>query len=257
MRSPFERVSVAIVAAAVISMSASAAAPHVEPSAAAARPTAAQVDAALAELNNDPNLGSRKKTRELQWKSSSDKPDTPGSALEWIAQAFRWFANTARALLWVSGIVIVGIVALYIKRLLEIRAGERARPLELMMPTHVRDLDIRPSSLPEDIGASALDWWTRGEHRAALSLLYRGMLSRLVHVHAVPIQDSSTEGDCLRLARSLLQTAQTAYVARLIGVWQRAVYGNRDPTDEEIRSLCTEFDLAIGKPALAAVEQAA
>ena len=67
-------------------------------------------------------------------------------------------------------------------------------------PTHVRDLDIRPESLPDDIGAAARALWDRGEHRAALALLYRGLLSRLAHVHRLPIRDSSTEGDCLALA---------------------------------------------------------
>ena len=59
-------------------------------------------------------------------------------------------------------------------------------------------------AFPPDIGAAARALWDRGEHRAALALLYRGMLSRLAHVHRVPIRDSSTEGDCLALAASHL-----------------------------------------------------
>jgi hypothetical protein len=72
-------------------------------------------------------------------------------------------------------------------------------------------------------------------------LLYRGLLSRLAHVHAVPIRDSSTEGDCLALAATHLPAARAAYVERLIRVWQRAVYGNIDPTSEEFNSLSTGF----------------
>src|SRR4029079_6929748 len=71
-------------------------------------------------------------------------------------------------------------------------------------PTHVRDLDIRPESPTDDIGAAARQLWDRGEQRAALALLYRGMLSRLAHVHRVPIRDSSTEGDCVELASAQL-----------------------------------------------------
>ena len=57
-------------------------------------------------------------------------------------------------------------------------------------------------------GCAAL--WDRGDHRAALALLYRGLLSRLVHVHRVPIRDSSTEGDCLALAARCLTPRRQA-----------------------------------------------
>jgi uncharacterized protein DUF4129 len=156
----------------------------------------------------------------------------------------------------VAGILLVGILALYIKRFVESR-GERSVPLRFSMPTHVRDLDIRPESLPDDVGGAALELWERGEHRAALALLYRGLLSRLAHVHAVPIRDSSTEGDCLALAATHLPAARTAYVERLIRVWQRAVYGNVEPTAEEFHFLGGGFATAVDMPVATAVEQAA
>ena len=100
-------------------------------------------------------------------------------------------------------------------------------------PSHVRELDIRPESLPDDIGAAALAVWERGEQRAALALLYRGLLSRLVHAHGVPIRASSTEGDCLALAQSRLAAGSAQYAARLVSVGhggvRRVVAGRRAP----------------------------
>jgi hypothetical protein len=47
-------------------------------------------------------------------------------------------------------------------------------------------------------------------------------------------------------------------VERLIRVWQRAVYGNIEPTAEEFHFLGTGFATAVDMPAeTAAVEQAA
>ena len=43
-----------------------------------------------------------------------------------------------------------------------------------------------------------------------------GLLSRLVHVHGVPIRASSTEGDCLALARPRLAEPSARYAARLV-----------------------------------------
>ncbi len=226
----------------------------------APQPTREQVKAAIEKLKADPNLGVDKKTRKLVQNSKAEQPNAPSTSsdwLNWVADAFKWLASTARVLLWVAGILLAGILALYIKRFIEAR-GARSVPLRFSMPTHVRDLDIRPESLPDDVGGAALELWEHGEHRAALSLLYRGLLSRLAHIHGVPIRDSSTEGDCMALAVTHLPATRSAYVVRLIRVWQRAVYGNIDPASDEFNSLCTSFSAAVDPPSPAtAVGQAA
>jgi hypothetical protein len=120
----------------------------------------------------------------------------------------------------------------------------------------VRDLDIRPESLPPDIGAAALALWEQGEKRAALALLYRGLLSRLVHVHSVPIRDSSTEGDCLALATTRLRAERVAYVSKLIRTWESAVYGGVDVETEVVRALCAEFSAALDAADAPALQEA-
>jgi hypothetical protein len=156
--------------------------------------------------------------------------------------------------MWVAGGLAAGMLILYLIRLIQQRAG---RSGSLSVPTHIRELDIRPESLPADIGAAALDLWEQGEHRAALALLYRGMLSRLVHVHAVPIRESSTEGDCEQLAATQLDSLRMAYVSRLIRAWQDAVYGGKAATPDAFRALCTELDTALASPASAVTLEAA
>jgi hypothetical protein len=122
-------------------------------------------------------------------------------------------------------------------------AREEDEPLAA--PTHVRDLDIRPASLPPDIGAAARALWDAGQQRAALALLYRGLLSRLAHVHSVPIRDSTTEGDCLALAAEHLPTPRHDYVSRLVGVWQHAVYGHEEVSAVAVHDLCDGFAPAL------------
>jgi Domain of unknown function (DUF4129) len=236
-------VTLAVIAILVASGTPAAAPPQ------SGRPTRAEVADAVAKLNADPNLGATRNTRKLVRNSHAEaaKPADSPSWLLWIGAAFAWLARTARVLLWMVGIVLVGILGLYIKRFAQSR-GERAVPLRFSMPTHVRDLDIRPESLPGDIPATALELWEREEHRAALALLYRGLLSRLAHVHGVPILDSSTEGDCLTLAVAHLPATRSAYAGRLIRVWQRAVYGNIEPAPEEFRALCADFAAAVDAP---------
>jgi hypothetical protein len=80
---------------------------------------------------------------------------------------------------------------------------------------------------------------------AALALLYRGLLSRLVHVHHLAIRDSTTEGDCLELIGAHLPEDRHQYSARLVRVWQRAVYGGTDPDSSIVYDLCDTFARAL------------
>lgn len=223
-------------------------------------PTRQEIVAAVEKLRADPNLGVPETRRVLRVNTSQSNetanPRSPGW-LSWIGDAFSWLAASARILVWVVGILLAGVLALVIKRLVE-SGAVGSRPIAFAMPTHVQDLDIRPESLPDDIGGTALELWERGEHRAALALLYRGLLSRLAHAHGVPIRDSSTEGDCLTLATARLTPQRSVYVTQLIRLWQRAVYGKVDPTEEEFRALSTGFAAAMDPvPAAAPVEEAA
>jgi len=212
----------------------------------AARPDEAQIVAAVAKLRTDPNLATERKIRTLRWvgKMEERPPSELPTWLSWIAELFAWLAEAGRLLLWVVCLLVIGLLAVYFTRFIRSR-GERAARKRFVAPSHVRDLDIRPESLPDDIGAAAMSLWESGEHRAALSLLYRGLLSRLAHAHAVPIRNSSTEGECLVLALRHLQTGRSAYVTQLIRIWQRAVYGKVDPAVEDVRALCVEFRPAL------------
>jgi hypothetical protein len=161
---------------------------------------------------------------------------------------FAWVAESGRYIVWVLGAFLAGLLVFYLVQLVRGRGLPRI-PQRFTPPSHVRDLDIRPESLPDDIGAAAFALWERGEQRAALALLYRGLLSRLVHVHAVPIRASSTEGECLALARPRIEAPGAEFASRLIAIWAAAVYGGSAPTAAAVQSLCAEFAPALDRRA--------
>ena len=207
-----------------------------------------EIREAVAVLGEDPALETERTVRRLEWIGESEKEiEKPPGWMAWLGFLFGWLAEASRVLVWLLIAALVALFLLYALRLARAfgrdRVGE-AGPL----PTHVRDLDIRPESLPDDIGAAAWELWERGRQREAIALMYRGLLSRLVHVHDVPIRDSSTEGDSLRLAENHLPQARHGYVARLIRTWQRAVYGGEDPQGAEMRVLCERFAAELRPP---------
>lgn len=235
MRSRAERQLVAALAAGLLCTAAA----QPPPPASGERPTEAEIRSAVARLRADPDFAHTRKTRVLAWRRQSESRDRPGTS--WVSGLLGWVGETARVLLWVAGTLAAGFLIIYLGHLVRFARQRSARSRPVTLPTHIRDLDIRPESLPDDIGAAALALWDRGEQRAALALLYRGMLSRLVHVYEVPIRHSSTEGDCERLAAAHLLASQMAYVSRLIRMWQAAVYGGNPPAPQAFRELCAEL----------------
>ncbi len=114
-----------------------------------------------------------------------------------------------------------------------LRPGRKAAPLDTLF-----GLDIRPESLPDDVGAAAWRLWQAGEARAALALLYRGALASLVHVHDAALHAGSTEGDALRLARAALPAPGSDFFSDLTLAWLRLAYRHEAPGAEAVRALC-------------------
>jgi len=210
-------------------------------------PTRQQVEQVLTEVKADPDLPGTKMEKTWRFKSTVNekkpekkkdevKPESPGA----VADFFKSVAGGGRMLMWLLAAVVVMWIALRVHRWVRVRAAFKAASAG-PLPSHVSSLDIRPESLPPDIGTEAVTLWQRGEHRLALSLLYRAALSRLVHVDAVPIASASTEGECVALASAMLAPERAAFFARLVGAWQVAVYGGRLPADVEVQVLCANF----------------
>jgi hypothetical protein len=241
------RPNLATVRAAVLAMLLVASSAWIESAPARAeQPGQAEISSALETVKTDPNLATLRTIRILRWKGSST-PRRPGTFawLAWIVDLFRWFDQSARFLVWAAVVMLGGLLVAYIIRIMRNR-GERMQGEEsFVAPSRVHDLDIRPESLPKDIGAAARLLWDRSERRAALALLYRGMLSRLAHVHKIPIRDSSTERDCLALAAGYLSVARADYASGLVREWQRVVYGSEDIQTPTVYGLCDGFAPAL------------
>jgi hypothetical protein len=207
------------------------------------RPDSPEISEALEHVRADPNLAGTRTITLPRWQSTSTASGNL-SWLRWLLQLMRYLAQSSRAIVY--GVLFAAAFALLLYFIRTLAAREAARDgNRLITPTHVRDLDIRPESLPDDIGAAARRLWDTGQHRAALALLYRGLLSRLVHVHHLAIRDSTTEGDCLELIGAHLPEDRHQYSARLVRVWQRAVYGGTDPDSSIVYDLCDTFARAL------------
>lgn len=161
---------------------------------------------------------------------------------------FDFLGNTIAAagqiLLWLLvAALIVAAVYLYNKWAptggkLERRRQEKAIPKSLF------GLEITPESLPDDVGNTAMELWNAGKVVEALSLLYRGALTTLVHRDGINLKGSATEGDCIRTvvrhAQKIAQPTQ-AFFKLLTRQWQFAAYAHRLPEESVMAELCRDW----------------
>lgn len=233
-----------------------------EPASSAQAPSRAQVSAIVAVLRADPDLKDTQSTKVLRWKNAGlEEPNAKqvnpswfARLLQWIRDAFGAVAEATRWLMWLLGALLLALAIVSIRHWIS-RRSQATAPAGLEPPARVGALDVRPQTLPARIGAEARVLWLRGDGRTALSLLYRGALSRLIHVHCVPIRAAHTEAECLQLAQGRLQTDATAFFSRLVGVWQLSVYGARDPDSAGVLSLCDDFDRVLDRSMRAVAER--
>ena len=234
--------------------SAPAAASVASEAASSTDPRAARIDKAVDELRADPLLSGQHKELRPHWidddepKKKKKARPTDDSFLGWLAAFARFLSDTSRFLLWGIVAVLVAILLVSARHLINVRAFER-RTKAASAVSHVRDLDVRPESLPDDVGAAAWTLWQAGRVPEAMSLLYRGALSRLIHTYRVPITSSATEGECLDLARASLEPPTLRYVTQVVRAWEASIYGGRALSSAMGEALCTGFGQRLdGRP---------
>ena len=166
--------------------------------------------------------------------------EKPAPSMEGLERFFRGVAYVLRAGAWVLaglGIVLLVLTLHYWWRIRD----TRFKSVAVQLPVRVGGLDIRPETLPDDIGAEARRTWIAGDAVGALSLLYRGALSALVLRFSAAIRASSTEQECLRAARGVLAAPPAGYFEALTRAWQSTVYAERRPDAAAALALCDEF----------------
>ncbi len=168
------------------------------------------------------------------WMPREQDQDTPEDSAAWVETLQLLVANITKIALWIGVIVLLVMAFVYRQRILALLKPARRKLPEQRPPDILFGMDIRPESLPDDIASACRKLWETGQHREALSLLYRAALMRLTRHERLAIQDSHTEGDILQLARPHLSAARMVWLTAVTHVWQEIAYAHRIPEDAQV-----------------------
>lgn len=190
------------------------------------------------EFNNKKTIKAwRSKNKEDEKEKEKEKTDEDSSFnLDWLGLGI---ASIGEALLWILAIgLIVFAIVLYMRW--SPVAAKGSQKINKKLPKSLFGLEITPESLPDDVGRAAMDLWNNNDPLVALSLLYRGALTTLIHRDGINLKGSATEGDCIR---AVLQHADKLgesgidYFRNLTTTWQFAAYAHRLPDESMMRDL--------------------
>ncbi|HEY2338738.1 MAG TPA: hypothetical protein VGI18_15375 [Burkholderiales bacterium] len=192
---------------------------------------------AVAEVLKDKDFGYERDATRWQARDPS-KPREPGAApdLSWLANLGQAIAKIVEILLWVLAAVAVAYALWFLARLLP-RGGDEPPPEPYRPPPALFGMDLAPETLPADVGSAAADLVRAGKLREALSLLYRGSLSSLVHKHGVQLLASHTEAEVLSLSGQEIHS----YLEKLIDAWRLCAYAKRSPDAAEVERLAHDY----------------
>ncbi|WP_433736889.1 DUF4129 domain-containing protein [Pseudomonas putida] len=180
-----------------------------------------------------------------------EENNTPG----WLKALFELFnsqrfgavASLIEVMLWGTVIAAVGLLIWRYRDGLQAFVSRRptAKKATRPMPQQAFGLDINRETLPADIAATAESLW-QTQPREALGLLYRALLSHLLHDFNIALKDADTEGQVLERVKQLQQPALLMFSQNLTRHWQNMAYGHRLPAAHLQQELCDGWRTLFG-----------
>jgi len=173
----------------------------------------------------------------------------PGEAPQWLKTLLGWLdgqhfnvlAKVIEVVLWATLIAALGwLIWRYREFLRTFVSRQPILPTRIKrpLPQQAFGLDLNRETLPGDIAGSAEQLWL-SDPRAALGLLYRGLLSQLVHDFALTLKPADTENQVLARIEQLQRPELLLYSHNLTRHWQNMAYGHRIPPAHLQQELCS------------------
>ena len=138
-------------------------------------------------------------------------------------------------------IVFLGILMVHLFKGRSLGDGPREKSFKRAPPKVVMGMDVTPESLPDDLLAQARHYWENGHTRLALSLLYRGALTKFITEQEVVIESSDTESECLTQVETLAPVNLAAYFKQLSLQWMKAAYSQEEVETATFENLCQSW----------------
>jgi hypothetical protein len=192
-----------------------------------------------------------------------EKPEK--SELDWLERLLQWLSDLVsdwnmeslimhgalflRVVFWLAlGGLLVYLLLRFTNLSTWLQGLVPERTQRERSPEVLFGLDLRPESLPKDLVAECHALLGQGQVREAMSLLYRGTLSRLLNERSLALQASLTEMECVRLVSTAVAEQEASFFHRLTLGWMAIAYAHRQEPPSVYQGLVDEWQGLYGAP---------
>ena len=198
--------------------------------------------AAIRKVLAQPDFGGTRDVTEWEYIPEEERKKPDNTQWDWLMRLGKLAAKGGQLIGWVLlALAIIGLIGLSLRTWAR---RERSDAPGKSAPSDLFGLQIAPHTLPDDIAQAARERLAAGDLRGALSLLYRGALSQLVHRHGLSVQGSDTEEDVMRHVPRLLDASASEVFRALVRAWQVTAYAGRPAQGAEVERLCNAWPAA-------------
>jgi len=195
---------------------------------------------AAVEVVSHADFGDEEPDTELKFRFESRKKKQTDSNFDLFGGFAQFVAKVLQVLGWMLLAGLLGALVYLIWRTFGGYTPDTA--IGKQAPKILFGLNIAPETLPDDIGAAALALIAQGHVREALSLIYRGTLSFLVHVRNLKVSAGATESEVATLSRRVLTPNGAQYFGQVLSQWIDIAYAGRLPDIQAITSLAMRYN---------------
>lgn len=213
----------------------------------------------MLEIIESPPFVIEKEVTQWEWKSNNDTEESAPELPEWLESIEHLFELSDvmksisvffEVIIWGSIALLLLFIAKHILRNLDLSAatvGRKKEEISNPKPSVIMGLNIETDSLPEDITEAVEKAVAEGNHRHALSLLYRFSLNLLINRYDLHLEDWFTEQECANAVKHSLEEDINRFFSALTRTWQLQAYAHLSPTDDAVLTLSGDlkkvFDL--------------
>jgi hypothetical protein len=186
--------------------------------------------AEIGEVLKAPEFGHYRET--MRWQSRERGAPREERA-DWEPHGLGYaLAKAAEVLFWTAAVAALAYALWWARRWLPRGRSSGVQAYE--PPPALFGMELAPESLPPDVALAAAELAREERLREALSLLYRGALSQLVHRRRLELLASHTEGEAVTLAAM-------PYFTALVEAWRRCAYARKEIPKEQVLELAQRY----------------
>ena len=198
----------------------------------------------VARAYKDPLLRPTRTVREWQPRKQDKQERLERPGIPWLGE---FFGTASELLLWLGVGVLASLLLVTAPRWWP-GLWQRLGPLRRSQAVVEHEPVPVVQPVPDDVPAAVRALWARSQPRAALALLYRCSVQRMVELVGTPLPPGATESECLRAARGLPAGEARDVFPDVVRVWQHAAYAQRLPDETVFNQLLGRAVAAFGWP---------